>query len=116
MDNRNIPVSLVNALQVSAEVATLSERFAAEVANVGPLLCVLAKMIPQIAALAEDRHAALVLAAIVELQPVAFFVPDLKNLILVSLNTFEHFVRNLLFYSFYDYRLRRPLSRLIFIS
>ena len=95
MDNRNIPVSLVNALQVSAEVPTLSERFAAEVAYVGPLLCVLAKVIPQIAALAKHRHAALVLAAVVELEPVAFLVSNLKNLILVCSNTFKQFVRYL---------------------
>ena len=101
---------------MSAKVPTLSERFVAEVAYVGPLLCMLAEVIPQVAALAKHRHTSWELAAIVELEPIALFVPDLKNLILVSLNTFELFVRNLLFYSFYDYRLRRPLSRLIFIS
>ena len=85
---------------MSAKVPTLSERFVAEVAYVGPLLCVLAKVIPQIAALAEHRHAALVLAAVVELEPVAFLVPDLKNLILVCSNTFELFVRYLLLDAF----------------
>ena len=113
VNNGNIPVSLVNALQVSAEVSTLSEWFAAEVAYVGPLLCVLAKMIPQIAALAEDRHAALVLASIVELEPVAFLVPDLKNLILVCSYSFELFVRKLLFDAFQDDRLSFCLKILL---
>ena len=53
MDHWNIPVNLVNAFQVSAKVPTLSERFATEVTFVGPLLCVLAKVITQVAALAE---------------------------------------------------------------
>ena len=77
----------------------MSERFAAEVAFEWPLLCVFTKVIPQVAALAEHRHAAFVLTAIVELEPVAFFVPDLKNLILVGLNSFELFVGKWLFYT-----------------
>ena len=100
MDHRDTSVRLVNALQVTAKVTALSERFPTVVAFVGPLLCVFTKVIPQVAALAEYRHAALVLAAIVELEPVALFVPDLKNLILVGPNSLELFVRNLFFDAF----------------
>ena len=100
MDHGNKPVNLVNAFQVSAKVPTLSERFAAEVAYVGPLLCMLAEVIPQVAALAKHRHTSWELAAIVELEPVALFVPDLKNLILVGPNSLELFVRNLFFDAF----------------
>ena len=84
---------------MSAKVPTLSERFAAKVAYVGSLLCMLAEVIPQVAALAKHRHTSWELAAIVELEPVALFVPDLKNLILVGADTFELFVRKLLFNS-----------------
>ena len=85
---------------MSAKVPTLSERFAAKVAFVGPLLCMLAEVIPQVAALAKHRHTSWELAAIVELEPVALFVPDLKNLILVGPNSLELFVRKLFFDAF----------------
>ena len=85
---------------MSAKVPTLSERFVAEVAYVGPLLCMLAEVIPQVAALAKHRHTSWELAAIVELEPVALFVPDLKNLILVGPNPLELFVRKLFFNAF----------------
>ena len=85
---------------MSAKVPTLSERFAAKVAYVGSLLCMLAEVIPQVAALAKHRHTSWELAAIVELEPVALFVPDLKNLILVGRNSLELFVRKLFFDAF----------------
>ena len=115
MDHWKIPVCLVNALQVTAEVTALSERFTAKVAFVGPLCRVFAEVITQVAALAKDRHAAFIFASIVEFEPVAFFVSDLKNLILVSSNSFEQFVRNLFFDTFQDYRLRLKILLNFFV-
>ena len=69
----------VHIFYVPAQVATLSERFLAHVANEGTLGCVLSKMVPQVAALGEDCTAALKLALEEALGTVSLLIEDLDS-------------------------------------
>ena len=76
----SVTCHLVHILQMPAKVAALSECLVALRTVVGPLTCVLAEVIPQIAALLEDLFAARVHTSEILLDALCHFMFHLNGL------------------------------------
>lgn len=72
---------LVHVLQVTTQIATLREGLLALGAREGPLPRMLAEMVAQVAALLEDRAAACVTTAEIQLHAHRFRIPHLDGLV-----------------------------------
>ena len=75
------PCDRVHVLQMAPQIAALSKELFANIALVGPLHRVLAKVVPQITALAEDSLAAFESAPKVQFGSLGFAVIDLDRLV-----------------------------------
>lgn len=76
---------------MAAQIATLGEHLLAEVALVRPCHRVLPEVVPQVAALAEDRLAMLILAPEVKFDTLCFLIENLDRLVPFSWDSCEIF-------------------------
>lgn len=86
LDDGNFAVHMVQVLVVSTQVTTLSEAFRAEFASEWARRRVLAEMVAQVAALAEDCGAVGVLALEVQLDALGHLVAHLDHLVPIRRN------------------------------
>ena len=73
------------------QISALCEAFVTKLAMEGPLVCVLAEMVSQVAALAEGGRAAFVLATEVELDSLVVLALHLYHIMPLIGYTFEVF-------------------------
>ena len=85
----NITRHLVHILKVAPQVAALREGLVALGAVVGPLTCVLAEVVAQIAAFLEDTFATTVHALEIELDALRHLMFDLDGLVPLLRDAFE---------------------------
>ena len=83
---------IMDALQVSAEVATFSELFVTNIADERSNRCVFLEMVTQIAALAENRITVSKFALKVKLGSFCFSVLHLDGLMPLDWNSFKLFL------------------------
>jgi len=87
----HLAVKIVQVFVMTPKITALCEGLIADVAAVRPRGCVFAEVVAQVAALAKDGRAALVLAAEVQLQALGSFVAHLDNFVPFGRDSLEIF-------------------------